>query len=1408
MNTYAMTNILSRPDVIESAGAYQIMVGNDKDFLSTRTAYKLNLRGPAIGVQTACSTSLVAVQMAFESLLRGECDMALAGGVSIPVPQNLGYMYVPGMILSRDGHCRAFDAESSGTVPGAGAGAVVLKRLEDALAEGDHIYAVIRGAAINNDGSSKVGYSAPSVEGQAAVIAKSMAMAGFAPGSIGYIEAHGTGTEVGDPIEFTALARVFEAAAERKGSCALGAVKTNIGHLDTASGVAGLIKAALAIQHRAIPATLHFRNANPLIDFKATPFYVNTDLTPVEPGRVFRAGVSSFGIGGTNAHVSLEEAPALHSASSRGAELIVLSAKTAAALDQRMIQLESYLDAHPFASLADIAFTLQTGRKPFRHRQAMVASSAAEWKAALQARSSAASKLKALRAESAPGDAARVAFLFPGQGSQYVNMGRDLYEGEPVFRETVDRCCEILKPHLRLDLRTVLYPGEDGEAEAAKLLAQTAMTQPALFVIEYAMAQLWMSCGVRPDAMLGHSVGEYVAACLAGVFSLEEGLALIAERGRLTQTLPGGTMLAVGLDEQDLEPLLAAEVSIAATNSPGQTVASGSEVAIALLEAALLRRKIQCRRLRTSHAFHSRMMQPIVAEFVERVAKVKLLAPTLRYLSNVTGTWITPEEAMDPEYWGAHLRRTVRFAECAAHLTVDPDMALIEAGPGDTLLTLVRGKSPATDRTMVASMRHPLAAENDREFWLGAAGRLWVSGAKLDWKGFHAEERRLKVSLPSYPFQRQRYCIEPGKAAAAASESTLLARNPDPEGWFYAPSWRRGVVEMLPRAASNEATAVRRTWLVFCEDGPLMTAMRSGLGGESAIIQVRAGKSFRRITAMSYEIDPADRAGFDELMRELSSRGMTPDNIVHGFMAALAPKTALESAIDLGVHCAMALVQALEELAPGRPVVLNVVTERAYSVFGEAVATPAASALNAFCGAVPVELPQVTVRVIDVDLRTNHGRVAQQVVRELNGTAKNETIAYRGNSRWIATHEPLTLPERRPGGQEAAGVGLRQGGTYMITGGTGGVGLVLARHLAQRVKARLILVSRNPLPPAGEWPALLADALTPAARQKIEGVQAIAASGGEFVLIEADTADTAAMLEISARIRAQYGAIHGIIHAAGIANAGMIVTRSREQMLATLAAKAQGVEWIRESLGEAELDFAMLCSSISAVVPGFGLSDYAAANAYLDAFAEEFDDPQGTRVISVGWDAWREVGMAADAPVPAGLETMREDRIKHGLLSREAEEVFDRILECPLPQVLISTRSVDALQKAVAQGIVAARVPMAASGPANTHNRPETMEEFVATEDELERFILKIWQELLGIDAIGANDNFFQLGGHSLLGTQVLARLQERFGVSLSLRTIFEAATPAQLAQSVRLASWASSVESMAPELEREEIEL
>ncbi len=1409
MNSYGVVNLSSNPDVIESAGGYQVMVGNDKDFLCSRVSYKLNLRGPAIGVQTACSTSLVAVQMAFESLLRRECDVALAGGVSIPIPQHPGYLYIPGMILSRDGHCRAFDAAASGTVPGGGAGIAVLKRLDDAIADHNHIYAVIRGAAVNNDGSAKVGYSAPSVEGQSAVIRKSMQMAGFSPESVGYIEAHGTGTEVGDPIEIAALSKVFESATLKPESCRLGSVKTNIGHLDTAAGIAGLIKTALTVEHRTIPATLHFTQPNPLVDFKRTPFTVNASLTSYDKPGPFRAGVSSFGIGGTNAHVSMEEAALIHSDPVSASQLIVLSAKTSSALDARAKQLRAFLEENPTANLADIAFTLQKGRQAFQHRRVLVARDVAALKGALDPAQSQSPRLQSLRTDKARAESQGTVFLFPGQGSQYVNMGLDLYRTTPIFRDSVDCCCELLRPHLDLDLRGVLFPVPGDEQEAEARLNQTAITQPALFVIEYSMAKLFMECGIRPSAMIGHSVGEYVAACLAGVFSLEDAIALIAARGRMIQALPSGAMLAVSLPESDLLPLLSPETSIAAVNSPLQTVASGTLAAIDALETRLRGKKMDCRRLHTSHAFHSPMMDGIIEEFVRLVARVKLNPPNMPYLSNVSGTWITESQATNSAYWGSHIRSTVQFSNCLQKLMRDFSPILLEVGPGETLLSLTRQHlEPRSTRPMISSMRAGQAIQDDRETWLTAMGRLWILNVRPDWDALHAGERRTLVSLPGYPFERQRYWVEPKKTKEVASTAMPL-KQANIADWFYVPSWTRTVPVLLKKSRID----ANLTWLLFAEDGLFSDSLASELGSYGKTVRVRAGEEFRRVSPGLYEIDPANRQNYAALLRDLQANAQWPDRVVHGWSADASESADLRSALDRGVLSAMFLIQAAEEQSSSRPIEFNVVSDRAYSVFGEHISTPIAATLNSFCGVIPIECPNIQSRVIDLDLLSNSKSAIPQLVAELVSPASNEIIAYRGSSRWTQYFEPAPLGKCLEEQRNVQSIPLRAGGTYIITGGLGGVGLVLAQHLARTAQARILLTSRTSLPPATGWKALLESPETSDdLKRKIQGVESIEALGGKPIVSAVDTVDLASMRQLLARVRAECGPIHGIIHAAGVAGAGMMQTKSREEVLAVLSPKVQGTEWISDCIGVPELDFVLLCSSISAAIPSIGLSDYAAANAYLDGFATANDDPNGTRVLSVNWDSWRDVGMAVNMELPAALAHLREGRLKHAIASAEATDVFDRVLMSPVSQVLVSPRDFVRLQRLTRQAIEDLRdssnTPTTPSAAMNVHSRPDSVDDFVPASDEIERFIVATWQEMLGIEPIGIHDDFFKLGGHSLLGTQVLARVRERFKINLSLRIIFEASTPAELAQHVRLISWASKSTPAPSTLEREEIEI
>jgi acyl transferase domain-containing protein/acyl carrier protein len=772
MNTYLLNNLYPNRDLLEAADVFQMMIANDKDFMPTRVSYKLNLKGPSVNVQTACSTSLVAVHMACQSLLAGECDMALAGGVSVHVPQKTGYLYQEGMILSPDGHCRAFDAKARGTVIGNGVGIVVLKRLGDAIADSDCIHAVIKGSAINNDGSGKVGYTAPSVDGQAAVISEAMAIAGVEPDTITYIETHGTGTVLGDPVEIAALTQAFRASTPKKGGCAIGSVKTNLGHLDAAAGVAGLMKTVLALKHQMIPPSLHFEHPNPRIDFANSPFYVNAALSEWKTnGTPRRAGVSSFGIGGTNAHVVLEEAPQRAASSEsrqkagtrhRPYELLVFSAKTSTALETATANLVEHLQKHADLNLADVAYTLAVGRKRFNHRRILVCQGVEDAVTALGT-SDPKRVLTAFRESAHP----PVAFMFPGQGTQYVKMGLELYQTELVFREQVDSCSELLKPHMELDLRDVLYPSET-EMEAAQL-NQTFLAQPALYVIEYALAQLWLSWGVRPQAMIGHSIGEYVAATLAGVFSLEDALTLVAARGRLMQQLPEGRMLAVPLPEEEVYLLLGEKLSLAAVNGPSLCTVSGPTDAVDALQNWLVEQGVVCRRLHTSHAFHSAMMEPILRPFTEQVKKVRLKPPQIPYVSNVTGAWIKTEEATAPNYWARQLRQTVRFAEGVGQLLKEPARILLEVGPGRTLSTLARRYPDRGDEPVVLSSLRPLQVENSRNgdrqsdvaFIFTTLGRLWLAGVQVAWSGFYAHERRHRLALPTYPFERQRYWVEP-----------------------------------------------------------------------------------------------------------------------------------------------------------------------------------------------------------------------------------------------------------------------------------------------------------------------------------------------------------------------------------------------------------------------------------------------------------------------------------------------------------------------------------------------------------------------------------------------------------------------------------------------------------------------
>ncbi|MGB5851806.1 MAG: beta-ketoacyl synthase N-terminal-like domain-containing protein, partial [Rhodanobacter sp.] len=762
--TYFQHHVSAHPGQVEKLGAFQVMLDNEKDFIAPRVAHKLDLTGPAVSVHTACSTSLVAICQAMESLRNGQCEMALAGGASITCPPRSGYLFQDGAMLSPDGHTRSFDAEARGTVFSDGAAVVLLKRLADAQADGDPVIAVIRGGAINNDGGTKASFMAPSSEGQAAVVAMAQRDAGVDARSISYVEAHGTATPIGDPIEVEGLVKAFRRDTPDTGFCRLGSVKSNVGHLVIAAGATGVIKTALALAERRIPPSLHYTAANPAIDFAHSPFVVNDQLHEwtSEPGVPRRAGVSSFGVGGTNAHVVLEEAPAaLPAEPGSGPQLLLLSARTATALGAAATRLGAHLAAASDLELADVAWTLAVGRKAFAHRLAVVADSAGSAGAQL-----ASAETAAAASRSVPAQASDVVFLFPGQGAQYAGMGRALHASEPVFRNAFDACASALREQGGFDLAACVF------ADDPAALLPTAVMQPATFAIEYALAQWWMSLGIRPAAMIGHSVGEFVAATLAGVFTLRDAIALVARRGELMQAQPAGAMLSVRLPLDALQARLPEGLALAAENAPGACVVAGPTGAIEDFRAALEADGIAARLLQTSHAFHSAMMEPVLAPFRAALAAVELGRPQLPLVSTALGDWLDAAQAGSIEYWTQHLRVPVRFSAALSKVLDAPSRVLLEVGPRHTLTTLSRQQLGAARERIAAVPSLADAADAERAALLQAAGQLWSRGVALDVARLDHRARRRRVRLPTYPFERQRCWLD---AAPAASPNPSLA---------------------------------------------------------------------------------------------------------------------------------------------------------------------------------------------------------------------------------------------------------------------------------------------------------------------------------------------------------------------------------------------------------------------------------------------------------------------------------------------------------------------------------------------------------------------------------------------------------------------------------------------------------
>ncbi len=1229
MGSYFYFNICSNPDLVDETGMFLLRhTGNDKDFLSTRVSHVFDLKGPSINMQTACSTSLVAIHYAVRALRDGDIGMAIAGGVTIDLPQGRGYVFKENEILSPDGHCHAFDSRAQGTVFGSGAGAVVLRRLSDAIADGDHIWAVIKGSAVNNDGAAKAGYLAPSVDGQSAAITLALADAGVAAETIQYVECHGTGTALGDPIEVAALSDAYRKSTDATGFCRIGSVKTNIGHLDTAAGVAGLVKTVLAMKYGVLPPSLGFETPNPAIDFAASPFRVNDRLSDWAAAPVRRAAVNALGVGGTNAHVVIAEAPAraISDASDFPFQILCVSGRSKAALEANAAAIAAHLAAHPEQPLADVAWTLRKGRRAFDKRRVVVAETHAAAAAMLTS-----DDPRQVFTHDVVGAAPEVVFMFPGGGAQYANMGRDLYETEPVFADWMDRGLEHLQRKLDYDIRAIWLPEPETEAAANLRLQKPSVQLPLIMIVEYALAQLWLSWGVKPAALVGHSMGENTAACLAGVMGFEDCIDLVLLRGQLFDTVPAGGMLSVSLSLTDLTMYLTPDLDIASVNAPMLTAVSGPQSALDNLQARLAGLDIQCQRIAIDIAAHSRMLDSILERFGAFLRSISLSAPSIPFMSNRTGQPITDAQATDPDYWVAQLRNTVNFADCMATLAKDSQRVYLEVGPGKALSSLAGMNAPIRPNQVLASLRHPDQDIADDAYFLGVIGRLWATGVDADWSQIWGAARRNRVVLPTYAFQRSRYFIAPGQAAVQAEPP--LIRTDDITDWGWRPHWKPALAAHDLDLSEGIADAPQQNWLIFQDDMGLGADIAAQLlAAGHTVTTVRAGDTFAALPGHVYTIAPeAGTEGYDAILADLADKGRLPHRIAHLWLVTGAEtfrpgSNFFERNLEYGFHSLFHLAQSIGNHGLAGPIHMTIVTNGAAQVRGEALPYPEKALVSGPAGVISQEFPGITCATLDIEVAK--GRIdpalVDRVLEDLLADPATLSAAFRGDKRLELAHRAARLSA------DAAPL-TRDGGTYLLTGGFGGIGQAVAADLLTRHGANVVLLTREALPDRAGWNEWLRlNAPQDPTVRKIAALRHLETLGGVVRHAVGDVCDPAEMARVIADIRAEFGTLNGVYHTAGTLRDGPIMAKTEADIAAVFAPKVHGTRILDQLLPDGAVDFIVLFASTSTATRPAGQVDYVAANAYLNAFATS---RQGgtTRVIAVNWGVWAGVGMAAEA---------------------------------------------------------------------------------------------------------------------------------------------------------------------------------
>ncbi|MCG8312768.1 MAG: acyltransferase domain-containing protein [Pseudomonadales bacterium] len=1450
LNSYVI-NLHNNPKLRETTDQVQAVVSNVAGLMPTRVSYHLNLTGPSCGVQTGCSTSLVAVHQACQSLRANECQMALAGGVTVSDAIPHGYFYQEGSIASPDGVTRAFDAEGKGTVFGNGVAIVVLKRLSLAQKDGDQILAVIKGSAVNNDGSDKVGLIAPSVNGQAKAISTAIKAANIDPATLSMIEAHGTGTDLGDPIEVAALQKVLNPAFVKSESdstnttqCLIGSVKTNLGHLDAAAGATGLIKAVLSMQHQQIPASLNFQQANSNINFTNSPLKVNTELTPW-PGSLDssaqesyiprRAGVSSFGMGGTNAHLILEEAPAIRTTdlTPRRWQILPISAATDTALDALSESISEHISGNNCdqQALAAAAFTLQIGRRELGKRKCFVTDSSNLLPV---------SGANNLGKESVTGEPL-VVFVFSGQGSQQIEMAKGLYQTEPSFRENLDACADILRQlDNPIDLYQLLFPESD-QALAKKHIQQTVNAQPVLFAVEYALAKLWQTWGVEPSVLLGHSVGEYVAACLAEVFDLTQALTLVAKRGELMQQCEPGSMLVVAMQEQALLSWLQQHdvdkhCDLAAVNGQQQTVLSGSNAAIEMLLSKLEEQGVAAKLLRTSHGFHSATMEPILGAFADTFDSMKLSAPTIDIISNLTGKLLTVEQATSPEYWVKQLRQTVRFADgIETVLTTISNPYFLEIGAANTLLKTIRMDHPLAKGSASLSgdsYSSGGAGSDDEKDIAVAISELWLSGVSFDWPAYQVGRPKQRIALPLYPFERKSYWVSLQENTITQQSTQLSDFESDDkqtiDNWFYVPDWE--TIKPLTSVAS--ASHACHWVLVGPDNGQtnIVSKIKASLESDQkqTVTSLTMKEDFcpdRLAAVLQSKQDKASDIQFVYVVeQEHSTQHSAVDSIAESINERAKRKT-----LDIARFVqAVKGLQSMSDIADTitfSDIKLSIVTQGAYSISTTEKVDPSQIALNGFLQVAQQELG-LAVRHIDLEATSNGFptrnkraliQLLQQQIEEPRSADTPQFLPclalVRAGRIWQRSYQPQPLSVNEASihceieEQACQEVPLVKNGTYVIAGDlANGLGMVFAHGLFEGYQAKIILCplqqDSDVLPAPSQWEHWLA---THGPKHPVSimvrSLQILRQEGCEFTWCPGHLTNAEwwhGLIgggEVCNSIKP--GAISGIfvVDAMGDESSCVIdqvdveeINRIYGQRLATVEALAQGLQQCKVQ-AKPQPEFVAIQSSLSTVVGGQSFATYSAVNAVLDGFVNEranqqIEDGSDVRWLTINWDAVDNDVIAAkqgaiasstNDAVQTGLELT-----DHALSVNEGWQAMARVINASVTsQIVVSPRNLMARLKSAFSPTMLDKSCKDSQG-----GRPNLETPYAGPTTDTEKMVVEAMGELLGITRVGINDDFFDLGGHSLLAIQAVTRLRKEFQVELPMRTLlFEARTPAGIAK-------------------------